>query len=84
MSKKNNKARKRKYVEMVKQLQRDNEEETKRKKEQKLAKISANKLIDEIEDFGLDDEKKEKMELEKKQSKHDRKKGFRMKHGRYS
>ena len=52
----------------------------------KLAKISANKLVNEIEDFGLDDEKSDddKMEVEKKESKHHKKKGFRLKHGRYS
>ena len=86
MSKKNNKTRRKKYVEIVKQLQKDNEEEIKRRKEMKLAKISANKLVNEIEDFGLDDEKSDddKMEVEKKESKHHKKKGFRLKHGRYS
>ena len=84
MSKKNNKARKKKYVEMTKQIQRDNDEETKRKKAQKLAKIAAEKVMDEIEDIGLDDEQSDKMEVEKKETKHHKMKGFRHKHGRYS
>ena len=84
MSKKNNKARKKKYIEMVKQLHRANEEEAKRKKEQKLLKISANKLMEDIEDIGIEDENGNKMEVEKKQTKHHKKKGFRIKHGRYS
>ena len=84
MSKKNNKARKKKYIEMIKQIERDNEEESKRKKAMKLAKISTNKLIDEIEDFELDDKKGNEMEVEKKETKHHKKTKFRMKHGRYS
>ena len=84
MSKKNNKTKKKKYVEMTKQLQRDNDEEAKRKKALKLARISANKLMEEIDDIGLEEEKPEKMDVEKKESKHHKKKGFRMKHGRYS
>ncbi len=84
MSKKNNKTRKKKYVEMVKQIQKANEEEAKRKKEQKLLKISANKIMNDIDDIGLEDENSDKMEVEKKETKHHKKKGFRLKHGRYS
>jgi len=83
MSKKNNKTRKKKYVEMLKQMENENEQEAKRKKAQKEAKIAANKLTEEIEDIGLE-EKSEKMEVEKKETSHHKKKGFRRKHGRYS
>ena len=69
---------------LPKQIQRDNDEETKRKKAQKLAKIAAEKVMGEIEDIGLDDEQSDKMEVEKKETKHHKKKGFRHKHGRYS
>ena len=83
MSKKNNKTRKKKYVEMVKQMERENEEEAKRKRANKEARIAANKLTDQIEDIGLD-EKSDKMEVEKKETSHHKKKGYRRKHGRYS
>lgn len=83
MSKKNNKAKKRKYIEMVKQMQKENEEEAKRKKSQKETRRIANKLVDEIEDIYLE-EKGDKMEVEKKETYHHKKKGFRRKHGRYS
>ncbi len=84
MSKKNNKTKKKQYVEMVKKIQRANDDEAKRKKEQKLLKISANKLMNDIDDIGLEEDKSEKMEVEKKESRHHKKKGFRLKHGRYS
>ena len=84
MSKKNNKARKKKYVEMTKQLEKEREEEAKRKKEKKLANISANALVDKIEDIGIDEEKDDKMDIDKKVIKHHKMKGFRRKHGRYA
>ena len=83
MSKKNNKNRKKKYVEMLKQMEKDDEKEAKRKKAQKEARIATNKLAEEIDDIGLD-EKSEKMEVEKKETTHHKKKGFRRKHGRYA
>ena len=39
-------------------------------------------LTDEIEDIGLDDEQSDKMEVENKETKHHKKKGFRHKHGK--
>ena len=83
MSKKNNKTRKKQYIEMVKRMERENEEENKRKKERKEAQKAANKLINDIEDIGLD-EKGEKMDVEKKETVHHKKKIIRRKHGRYS
>ena len=83
MSKKNNKTKKKKYIEMVKQMEKEKEEENKRKKERKEIQRAANKLIDEIEDIGLD-EKNDRMEIEKKPTYHHKKKMIRKKHGRYS
>ena len=83
MSKKNNKTRKKKYVEMMKEREREIEEEAKQKKIRKEAQRAANKLVDQIEDIGLD-EKNDKMEIEKKITSHHKKKMIRRKHGRYS
>ena len=83
MSKKNNKTKKKQYIEMVKKMEKENEEENKRKKALKEARRAANKLSNDIEDIGLD-EKSEKMEVEKKETYHHKKKQFRKKHGRYS
>ena len=83
MSKKNNKTKKKQYVEMVKQMAKENEEENKRKKERKEVKRAANKLMNEIEDIGLE-EKSDRMEVDKKPTYHHKKKMIRKKHGRYS
>ena len=83
MSKKNNKTRKKKYVEMLKKIETENEEIAKRKMERKIIRNSANKLMEEIEDIGLDDEKKDKMDVEKRETQHQKKKKYRLKHGRY-
>jgi hypothetical protein len=66
MSKKNNKSRKKKYIEKLKEIESNNEKEAKERQMKREANIEANKLLEDIEDINLDGIKKEKMDIEKK------------------
>jgi len=65
MSKKNNKNRKKKYVEKLKEMELKNEKEAKERQMKREANIEANKLLEDIEDINLDGIKKDKMDIEK-------------------
>ena len=66
MLKKNNKSRKKKYIEKLKEIESINEKEAKERQMKREANIEANKLLEDIEDINLDGIKKEKMDIEKK------------------
>lgn len=87
MSKKNNKARKQKYVKYLIEKEKEEEQARKEKQIKKATNQMTKELTNEIEDLDLVRNKEEKMEVETKADKARRKKRRVFKHrkrGRYS
>lgn len=87
MSKKNNKSRRRGYVERLKEMEENRQKEMEKKRNKKIINNEAKSLVNDIDNIALDLEEDEKMQVEKKpiNLRKKRKRFMRnRKHGRYS